>query len=549
MLLQSLVLNGPNRPFPPFIMNSNSIQSKQLLLWYPGAPTDKGKVVPDYSGRRNDAVSASFDFGRTVRPDPEMGWSYELFQASSPFAWAPFSYTPTLSIKYTARKPMRYTHSCWVKVPSSIIAYYRTYNRLIGGITLSSNNWGGPGGAGRVGITFDKWTHLCLVQANNVQKFYVNGVQVSSVSYNPGTFSLAFTPFANYYFPFRGNLTDCRVYDIDLMPSEVCQLYSPTTRWELYKPAAIPLINPLELAKVQMKCSSSMSVSQGNYNVSALLSCRSTLFIPENAEATIGCVASVTAAGTLVYGYGRFSQTPIETVQTIEFPTSRASQVAVEYVGTFNAHARISQFVCEYIIRPQLLHAVCVSTLTADAFATGLPVVHLGCVSTLTAIGTTKTTADLFCHSTISANPTVFGQFHVQADLSCNVAMDALAADAKFVQADLQCVATMSPTAVVMFVHAQASLAAVATFGAGTNVFPTHPAAVISAVSNLLTADAFLVHYPKAMLLCQASMEGTVETFVDPTVLPPMDLIAQSSRQTKLPAASSAVTELPASSR
>ena len=97
-------------------------------------------------------------------------------------------------------------------------------------------------------LTPGSWDHVVGTYDGVNMRTYVNGLAVGAPINEVGTINAYASDvyFARYEHldssMYEGPLSDCRIYNRCLSPSEVYKLYDPRTRWDLYEPIQRPFL-------------------------------------------------------------------------------------------------------------------------------------------------------------------------------------------------------------------------------------------------------------------------------------------------------------------
>ena len=217
----------------PFTINRNSIQAKGLVAWWPFLGSRYGNVIRDYASRTYPGNLT----GGTWVTDPSLGVGITFANASSNFIDGfAIPYSPPFTLVAWA---MPTGTAEFRGVLGSISAGVESYIHLTTTIfrLRASNAAQSP-----VNITYTATGRLQLFVAtmdgagNAVG--YIDGISAGTGSTTQTLWELANIGrfWENNSNAFDGIISEVRLYNYQLQPETVWQLYNPATRWQLYQP-------------------------------------------------------------------------------------------------------------------------------------------------------------------------------------------------------------------------------------------------------------------------------------------------------------------------
>ncbi len=228
----------------PFITNKESPQARGLIAWWPS--------LNNYSFRdfTESGLNGTFSGNASVVSEPVMGFS-TFFGGAGTSDIVTISDDPKLDISDS-----NFSISFWMRRNGTSNTFPRFINKGSAtkgyGFQLFSSTDKVNFIARRSSVTTRVQTnssvlsgilyHICGTFDGSAITIYVNGLN------DNGGASGAFSATADLIIGgaagsqrWGGNISDLRLYNRLLLPIEVYQIFSPQTRWDLYRPLHRPL--------------------------------------------------------------------------------------------------------------------------------------------------------------------------------------------------------------------------------------------------------------------------------------------------------------------
>ncbi len=229
-----------------FVLNTDSLQASNLILWVPPLIGTKNGVVRDLSLVREDATSTGWGAAEPQysRKSSFGGSGIELFAGNESVDWA----SPSVRLR-DLPTTYDFTVSIWCQPDAvgqdaifgwsgtdDIVFYPNDSAAGSGGVRVFWRDVGGSqiNEAGS-DLTGQNIHYVFRSRTSNAHEAFRNGISVGS-SAATGTAG----PFSTFHLGtwtnqvFDGLIWDARVYDRALSDAEVWALFDPSTRWELY---------------------------------------------------------------------------------------------------------------------------------------------------------------------------------------------------------------------------------------------------------------------------------------------------------------------------
>ncbi len=219
----------------PVRLNLQSCQANGLVAWYPPLSTRTPLSVDVVRGiveTTTGAVSADLrgEMG-AVRGYVSGARNGLTYGSSLPTGATPFSISAWL-----CRTDMT--------AANSIAVLFGGNNNNAPHLGMNTSNhwifniWNGASLAGTSTPSADVWYHIVGACDGANLKLYENGVLTAgptAATINLGAVDGFIGGESSVGFFWRGLIGDVRIYNRDLQPDEIWQMYAPPTRWELYQ--------------------------------------------------------------------------------------------------------------------------------------------------------------------------------------------------------------------------------------------------------------------------------------------------------------------------
>ena len=240
---------GWQLPRPPdglFEINHQSPQAKGLIGWWPTLDWVGQYSISDRVSRYGNGTAGGSN-GVALAMDPAMGIGTDFLNVSSGSSNNALFNVPSPGVMIQG------SISVWAKIDNTPTGSFNhvfacqnvdSDGRIY--LSVSENGWeirlgNTAGSVDRGENNIGELYHMVIVWNNGVGYMYQNSIEVGGAYNYTGnagsdTGATAWGSFSETQFGYDGKLWDMRIYDRALSPVDVAQLYSPTTRWELYQP-------------------------------------------------------------------------------------------------------------------------------------------------------------------------------------------------------------------------------------------------------------------------------------------------------------------------
>lgn len=237
------------RPTWPFRLNTLSLQSRGLVLWWPGYPYTTGGIR-DLSLRGVNDTARTAESTQPMATDPQMGF---VFNQDGSQHWG----NGDMNGLNGTTSP--HSVACWCYLTDSDNGCLFGWGSTVtdSGIGIFANGGATPsvgafdatgGGIGTYlqaslpsTVALPGWFHLCYTHDGTTNRIYFNGVELANstaavTAVTPGTVYIGRSVHDGFTFftPSSVRSCDLRYYNEAVAPGVVRQMVDPKTRWELY---------------------------------------------------------------------------------------------------------------------------------------------------------------------------------------------------------------------------------------------------------------------------------------------------------------------------